>query len=359
MINKVVRAREELRAAIGKLPRVPLANLPTPLHEASSLSEALGGPRIYFKRDDLTGMAVSGNKARMFEFELAEAIKQGADTVVAGSVIQSNLLRVLAAACAKLGLEAHFLVSQVRGDRDIQLQGNLLLDLLLGANVRVVDVQIMDPKFKEMQDALVNDLEAKGHKVYVPYAEHIDLGVVGYANCALELTAQLEKLGIQASHIYLASSMVTQAGLLLGMEYLKADISIQGFVPEHWRRDTPSRIAGFANKAAERLGIDIRISSDKVNSTKAYIGEGYGIPTAECLEALKLVARMEGILLDPVYTGKAMAGLIDHIRKGKLGKDDTVIFLHTGGFPSLFAYNEDLNLEDNLIIQDDENYIKE
>ena len=340
MLNN--KRKEELKAAISKLPHVPLANLPTPLQEAPRLSEALGGPRIFFKRDDLTDVAFGGNKTRMFEFELGEALKQGADTIVSASVVQSNLLRVLAGACAKLGLEAYFLVSQVRGDRDLELQGNLLLDLLLGANVRFVNVGIIDPEFEEMRNALVDELEGKGHKVYVPYGEHISLGVVGYANCGLELADQLEELGMRASHIYLASAMVTQAGLLLGMEHLQVDVSIQGFVPEHWRTDTSARIAGFANDAAKRLGIGTRISSEQVNSTKAYIGRGFGIPTEECLEAIKLVARTEGILLDPVYTGKAMAGLIDHIRKGILTKGDIVVFIHTGGTPLLFAYHDEL-----------------
>lgn len=177
MLNN--KRRKELEAAISKLPRVPLANLPTPLHDAPRLSGALGGPRIFFKRDDLTDVAFGGNKTRMFEFELGEALKQGADTIVSASVVQSNLLRVLAGACAKLGLEAYFLVSQVRGDRDLELQGNLLLDLLLGANVRLVEVGIIDPEFEEMRNALVNELEGKGYKVIKYMFRMVSTSVLG------------------------------------------------------------------------------------------------------------------------------------------------------------------------------------
>jgi len=330
--------REELRVAISKLPRVHLANLPTPLQEAPRLSRALGGPRIFFKRDDLTDLAFGGNKARMFEFELAEAIEQRADVIVSSSVVQSNLLRQLAAACAKLGLEAHFLVTKVRGDKDLEIQGNLLLDLLLGAKVRVVDGWF--DELGKAREILVKELEKKGRRVYSPYGSHIYLGVIGYVNCAVELVSQLEAQCVSAAHLYLASARVTQAGLVLGLEHLKAGISVTGFVPEHWREETASMIAGLANDAAQRLGFSTRIYSEQINNTDAYTGK-FAIPTAACVEAIKLVARTEGIILDPVYTGKAMAGLIDHIHQGRLTADDTVVFLHTGGTPAVFVYHDE------------------
>ena len=329
---------EELCVAISKLPRVRLANLPTPLQEAPRLSKALGGPSIFFKRDDLTDLAFGGNKARMFEFELAEAIAQGADIIVSSSVVQSNLLRQLAAACAKLGLEAQFLVCKVRGDKDVALQGNLLLDLLLGASVTVVEGAFEE--LGQMKQALVRELEEEGRKVYCPYGSYIHLGAIGYVNCAVELASQLEEQRLSADHLYLASARVTQAGLLLGLEHLQARISVTGFVPEHWRKETPSVIAGLANDAAEHLGISTRIRPEQVNNTDAYTGQ-YAVPTAACMEAVKLVARTEGIILDPVYTGKAMAGLVDHVRQGRLTKDDTVVFLHTGGTPALFVYHDE------------------
>jgi 1-aminocyclopropane-1-carboxylate deaminase/D-cysteine desulfhydrase-like pyridoxal-dependent ACC family enzyme len=330
--------RDELGVAISKLPRVRLASLPTPLQEAPRLSKVLGGPRIWFKRDDLTDLAFGGNKARMFEFELAEAIAQGADVIVSSSVAQSNLLRQLAAACAKLGLEAQFLVCKVRGDKDVALQGNLLLDLLLGANVRVVEGTF--DELGQMRQALVKALEGEGRTVYSPYGRYIYLGAVGYVNCALELVSQLEAQRVSATHLYLASARVTQAGLLLGLSHLRAGISVTGFVPEHWREETPSVIAALANDAAEYLGVGTRIRPEQVNNTDAYTGQ-YAVPTAACMEAVKLVARTEGIILDPVYTGKAMAGLVDHVRQGKLTKDDTVVFLHTGGKPAVFVYHDE------------------
>jgi len=332
-------AKKELEDRIAKFPRVRLANLPTPLHEAPRLSEALGGPKIFLKRDDLTGLAFGGNKTRMFEFDLAEAINQGADTIVAGSVVQSNYLRQLAAACSKLGLKAYFLLSKVRGDEDLEIQGNLLLDLLLGAHVKIVDEDFPAQRRMKMREALAAELEAKGHKVYIPWYKTKYLNTIAYVNCALELVDQFENLGIEPSYLYLASANVTQAGLIVGFRYLGIDVKVVGFNPEHWIADARAEVAEYANEAANRLGLDIHISASDVINTNKYIGEAYGVPTKECLDAIKLVARTEGILLDPVYTGKAMAGLIDHIRKGKVKTDATVVFLHTGGNPALFAYN--------------------
>lgn len=340
---------EQLRSKIAVFPRVPLANLPTPLHEAPRLSRALGGPTILFKRDDLTGLAFGGNKTRMFEFDLAEALRQGADTIVAGSVVQSNYLRQLAAACAKLGLEAHFVVSKVRGDKDLRVQGNLLLDLLLGARVKIIEEDFPAQREMRVREALADELRAKGRRVYIPWWGTAYLNTMGYVNCALEILEQLNGLGVRANYLYLASANASQAGLVVGFAYLKADISVIGFNPEHWYPDARPQVAQYANEVARHLGIDIVFSPGEIVNTNDYIGERYGVPTEGCLEAIRLVARTEGILLDPVYTGKAMAGLIDHVRQGKLGSDDTVIFLHTGGNPALFAYSDDLgNLTENL-----------
>jgi D-cysteine desulfhydrase family pyridoxal phosphate-dependent enzyme len=340
---------EELRSRIAAFPRVSLAELPTPLHEAPRLSKALGGPQILFKRDDLTGLAFGGNKTRMFEFDLAEALKRGADTIVAGSVVQSNYLRQLAAACSKLGLEAYFLLSKVRGDEDLRLEGNLFLDLLLGAHVRIIEEDFLTQAEMKLREALADELRAKGRKVYIPWWNTAYLNTLGYVNCALEILEQLNGLGVQVNYLYLASANATQAGLVVGFRYLKANISVVGFNPEHWYPDARPEVARYANEVAKHLGIDLEFSPNDIINTNDYIGERYGVPTEECVEAIKLVARTEGILLDPVYTGKAMAGLIDHVRRGKLGKDDTVIFLHTGGNPALFAYREDFgNLTENL-----------
>jgi D-cysteine desulfhydrase family pyridoxal phosphate-dependent enzyme len=340
---------EQLRSKIAAFPRVSLADLPTPLHEAPRLSKALGGPQILFKRDDLTGLAFGGNKTRMFEFDLAEALKRGADTIVAGSVVQSNYLRQLAAACSKLGLEAHFVASKVRGDKDLRIQGNLFLDLLLGAHVRIVEEDFLTQRKLQLREALADELRAKGRKVYIPWWGTAHLNTIAYVNCALEILEQLNGLGTGPNCLYLASANASQAGLALGFRYLKANISVIGFNPEHWYPDTRPEIGRYANEAAKHLGIDVEFSPDDIVNTNDYIGEWYGMPTEECLEAVKLVARTEGILLDPVYTGKAMAGLVDHVRQGKLGKGDTVIFLHTGGNPALFAYHEDFgNLTENL-----------
>lgn len=339
MVNREALMKE-LRLKVANVPRVSLAALPTPLHDAPRLSEALGGPRILFKRDDLTGLAFGGNKTRMFEFELAQAMERGADTIVAGSAVQSNYLRQLAAACNRLGLEAHFILHKVRGDKDLELQGNLLLDLMLGAHVRIIEENFQATGDLGPINGLAEVLRDNGRNVYIPWWETAHLNAIGYVNCALEMAEQLECLGVERGFLYMASTSASQAGLELGFRHMAIDISIVGFNPEDWFADTRPEMARYANEAAEHLGLDIRLEPDSLVNTNAYIGERYGVPTQECLEAIKLVARTEGIFLDPVYTGKAMAGLIDHVRKGEPTKGGDVIFLHTGGNPALFAYAE-------------------
>ncbi len=340
---------EKLRSRISRFPRLNLANLPTWLHEAPRLSSELNGPRIFFKRDDLTGLAFGGNKTRMFEFDLAEALDRGADTIVAGSSVQSNYLRQLAAACNRLGLEAYFIASKVRGDQDLEVEGNLFLDLLLGAHVKIVDEDFPTQGKLKLRDALAKELRAKGREVYIPWWDTQYLNTIGYVQCAVELGEQFETLNVLPDYVYLASANATQAGLVLGFKYLEISTCVVGFNPEHWCVDARPGVAEFANEAADRLGLTAHVSVDEVINSSEYIGKAYGIPSEGCLEAIRLVARTEGILLDPVYSGKAMAGLIDHVRKGKVKKGDVVVFLHTGGNPALFAYRHDFsNITDNL-----------
>jgi len=339
---------KELHEKIDALPRVRLATLPTPLHEVPRFSKALGGPRIFIKRDDLTGLAFGGNKTRMFEFLLAQAIQQGADTIIGGAGVQSNYSRQLVAACNQLGLEAHLILRRItRGEKDDDVQGNLLLDLLAGASVRIIDATTEEQR-KAMYD-LAKELKKEGKRPFVVrLAQNDDLSpdVLAYTNCFCEIAEQCEELGIQPSHLYCASYDSTQAGLELGKAALGSKMRIMGIAPADWLHGVAKLTARYANQAAGKIGLSCRVNENDVFNTEDYVGEGYGIVTHEGIQMIKLMARTEGIFLDPVYTSKAMAGLHDHIKQGKLKKDDTVLFLHTGGTPALFAYVDDLELEE-------------
>ena len=340
----------ELKALIDRLPRVNLAKLPTPLEEAPRLSEALGGPRIFFKRDDLTGLALGGNKTRMFEFTLGEALQKGVTTIVAGAGVQSNYCRQLAAACSKLGLGLHLILRRTPGEVDIQLQGNLLLDLMFNAEVEIIEADVLEQK-KVIED-VAKRLADEGHRVYMGRKSDLaDLGLeaIGYVNCALELCSQLEEQDVEINRLFVSSSTTTQAGLVLGTKYLNSDFQIIGVNPVDWIEDVPSEIAWIANEAAMRLGVNLSVNPSEIVNLGEYVGEGYGKLTPEAVEAIKLVARTEGILLDPVYSGKAMAALIDRIHKKAIKSDETVLFLHTGGAPALFAYNKNFNFEEKLV----------
>jgi D-cysteine desulfhydrase family pyridoxal phosphate-dependent enzyme len=340
----------ELKVLIDRLPRVNLAKLPTPLEEAPRLSEALGGQRIFFKRDDLTGLALGGNKTRMFEFTLGEALQRGATTIVAGAGMQSNYCRQLAAACSKLDLGLHLILRRTPGEVDIELQGNLLLDLMFDAEVEIIEADVLEQK-KAIENA-AKRLSDEGHRVYMGRKSNFaDLGLeaVGYVNCALELCNQLEEQDVEINRLFVSSSTTTQAGLVLGNKYLNSDFQIVGVNPVDWIEDVPSEIARIANEAAMRLGVNLSVNSSEISNLGEYVGEGYGKLTPEAVEAIKLVARTEGILLDPVYSGKAMAALIDRIHRKAIESDETVLFLHTGGFPALFAYNKDFNLDQKLM----------
>lgn len=338
----------KLRERIGKLPRVHLAYLPTPLEEAPRLSKMLKGPQIYFKRDDLTGLAFGGNKTRMFEFILGHVLKVGADVVVAGAAVQSNYCRQMAAACSKLGLDVYLVLRKVRGDIDLQPQGNFLLDLLTGAHVEIIEASSPAEQIRIMEK-VTKDLQAKGHHPYLARmanSEDMGLDAIAYVNCIEEMCEQLENMDLEPDYLYVASADTTQAGLVLGAKYLRLDFPIVGINPlgKIWGEDVPPTVAKIANMATEILGLDIKVETSEVISYSDYVGRGYGLVTKEGIKAIELVAEREGIFLDPVYTGKAMSALIDHARQGKIGKDKKVIFLHTGGLPALFAYNEEFNV---------------
>ena len=334
-----------LQARIDRLPRVRLAHLPTPLDHCPRLTGALGGPEIYVKRDDMTGLAFGGNKTRQLEFLLADAVEQGADCVVAGAYTQSNWCRQITAAARKLSLDPVLIL--VHGEKGPRNQGNLLLDRLMGADVTVVDGEDMEV-LTPLLEAKVEELRAAGRRPYLcaPFGlDTLSLSAVGYVNAAIELGGQLAEAGVRADWLYMSGANITPGGMMMGLHALGAATRVVGITPIQWTNDRPTDIARIATATAARLDLDYAFTAADVINDDGYIGEKYGVVSPAGLEALNLAARTEGLILDPVYTAKALSGLIGHIREGRVGKGETVVFLHTGGLPALFAYAEDLGLD--------------
>lgn len=317
----------------GHLPRVRLAALPTPLEFLPNLTRVLGGPRIYVKRDDLTGLATGGNKTRKLEFILGEALRQGADTIVTGANLQSNHMRQTAAAAAKLGLGAVLLVAD---EKPCEINGNLLLDALLGAELRFVDAdeEALDP----LLEAAAEELRAAGkHPYVIPKFGSTALGTIGYAHAFLELTQQLNERELPMDSLVVAGKGGTYAGLLLGAKAMNSAIDILAMTIAAQQPGWRGEVSGLVAGGAALLGMSLQVGSEDMHILTEYSGGRYGLPTEGTVEAVKLAARTEGLLLDPIYTGKAMAGLIDLVRKGVFRKEDHVLFWHTGGVPALFT----------------------
>lgn len=333
-----MEAAEQLIQRVSQIPQANLGHFPTPLEECPRLSEALGGPRIFIKREECSGLAFGGNKVRQLTFTLGDAIVQGADTIVHGAASQSNHCRQAAAACGKLGLNCYLRLAR---DHKSILQGNLLLDKLAGVDIEIVDVPF-GPELDAVKYELAKQLKTEGMTPYVVAGPRSTaLAAVAFAWCIAEIAQQQQQLGIDADWIYTSSVGGTQAGLILGTKTLDLKMKPFGIAPIRWE-NKHERLRSAANDAADILGLNTQIVDADIQNTDDYIGRAYGYLTPECIAALKLVVKTEGIFLDPVYTAKAMACLIDHIQQGRLGRDDTVIFLHTGGTPALFAYQEEL-----------------
>lgn len=330
---------------LNEIPRVPLAILPTPFEPLPALTKYLGGPKIWIKRDDMTGLGMGGNKARKLEFLMADAIKNKADTVLTFGAVQSNHCRMTAAAACKLGLKSFLVLS---GEKPRQLTGNLLLDEIMGCEYLFLP-DFTDPsKFDEMQLAIFNvvqELAEKGRSVYlIPPGGSTPLGDVGYYLCALEMFKQAREIGIRIDDIFVAmGSSGTHAGLLAGVKCLDVPARVVGIaVSKKGSLDAIGLppIEKIVNQIGDLIGEQPKATDDDVIVNYDYYGETYGKITPECVEAIKLLARLEGIFLDPVYTGKTMAGMIDLIRKKKFDKDENVVFMHTGGYPGIFPHSE-------------------
>ncbi|HWJ36929.1 MAG TPA: D-cysteine desulfhydrase family protein [Steroidobacteraceae bacterium] len=326
------------RSIIADLPRLRLAQLPTPLEDAHRLTKALGGPRILLKRDDLTGVGLGGNKVRKLEYVIGRAIAEGVDSLVVSGGFQSNLARIAAAIGNRLGLEV-VLVLGGEPDEPRLPVGNLLLDRLHGVTIHTVDTS---PRwdFGTAIEDVAEGLRRKGrHPFVVPLGGSGPEGMAGYVNATEELLNQLEELKQEPSRLYVAvGSGGTFSGLVLGALNQHASYQVIGISVSRTREYLLEQIPAAASGAAEALGLELRPTAEDLHMDDEYIGAGYGAMTEGCRDAISLVARTEGVMLDPVYSGKAMHGLIDHIRTGKIGSHETVIFLHTGGWPALFAY---------------------
>ena len=342
----------ELWTRLAEIPRVRLAALPTPLEECRQLSAKLGGPRILVKRDDLTGLAFGGNKSRNLEFRLAEAIDEGADTIVVALETISNSARQTVGAANRLGMRT---VLVLRGRRPEILQGNLLINYLLGADVRFTDSP-ENTLPRTTAEAVADELRRDGRRPFILNASPMfaAASALAYTLCVLELQEQLAAMGSGVDWIYLSSRSKGQAGVVLGARALGASFKVVG-IAAGFNPNGAANTAQIANDAARLLNLDFTITPDEIVNHDGYAGDGYGIPSPAGIEAIQIAARSEGLMLDPVYTGKAMAGLIDHIRSGRISSASTVVFIHTGGTPAIFDHGELLLTQPSQSIITEEN----
>jgi len=327
-----------LGKTLSRFGRLGLAHLPTPFEPMKRLSAHLGGPRLWVKRDDCTGLGLGGNKLRKLDYVLKKAIEQGADTLVSGGVVQSNSQRQVAAAAAKLGLACHLAVYHGRlspPSAEYEKTGNALLNRLFGAALHDVP---WDGDRNGAIRALADRLRTEGRKPYVvPYGVSDGLGAVGYASTVAEIAAQGSAAGISpAAIVHCSGSGGTQAGLVVGARSCLPRTRVVGIdidaEPERVRAD----VMAYGAAAAELL--EVPLDKADVEVVAGHAGPAYGVAHEATVEAIRLGARLEGLVLDPVYSGKGLAGLIALIRGGRWTKDQDIVFIHTGGAPSLFAY---------------------
>jgi D-cysteine desulfhydrase len=333
---------DDIRKALDRLPRFTLAALPTPLEDLPALTRHLGGPRIMMKRDDLTGFALGGNKSRKLEFLVGDAIRQGCTMLVTAGAAQSNHCRQTAAAAAKAGLACELILGGTPADADLPA-GNLLLDLLFGARLHWTKRELRLQRMAEVAD----DLRARGARPYViPYGGSNPVGATGYLLAYLEFVEQCINARVSPDTVVVASSSGgTQAGMMAGAAVAETRAVVRGISIDKGERDPvpfEEELAGIANGVLSLLGHPARVEPERALVEYGYLGGGYGVVGPLEREAISLVARLEGILLDPVYAGRAMGALIDMVAHARQDLGDTVVFWHTGGSPALFAYASDL-----------------
>jgi L-cysteate sulfo-lyase len=324
---------------LAKFPRLRITHGPTPLEPMKRLSEALGGPNLWIKRDDCTGLASGGNKTRKLEYLMAEAVQQGADTIITQGATQSNHARQTVAIAAKLGMQSHIILEDRTGYtfEDYKHSGNVFLDHLYGASVSEVPI---DTDMNAAMAQLADKLRSQGRKPYIiPGGGSNPLGALGYVTCALELANQANEMGVAFdSLVHATGSAGTQAGLVVGLYGARTQIPVYGVGVRAPKPAQEERVYKLACDTADLLGLPGCVQREDVVANCDYVGPGYGKPTPGMIEAVKMFARLEGLLLDPVYSGKGAAGLIDLCRKGHFKKGQNVVFLHTGGSVGLYGY---------------------
>ncbi|WP_439107399.1 D-cysteine desulfhydrase [Congregibacter sp.] len=326
---------------LARFPRLHFAHLPTPLEPLTNLSRALGGPNIWIKRDDCTGLAGGGNKTRKLEFLMADAEQQGADTIITQGATQSNHARQTAAIATKMGMHCEVILEDRTGSTvdDYNYNGNVFLNELFEASLsRVAGGTDMNAAM----DTLAEKLKGEGKKPYIiPGGGSNPVGALGYVHCAMELLYQADCAGLRMDLVtHGTGSAGTQAGLVAGFAGSNSQVPVLGIGVRAPKPLQEENVFKLAQSTAELLGIPNAIQREHVQANCDYVGEGYGIPTVGTIEAIELFARTESILLDPVYSGKGAAGLIDLVRKGHFEKDQNIVFIHTGGSQALFAYRD-------------------
>lgn len=324
---------------LAKFPRRRYTEGQTPIEKLPRFSAELGGPTLYAKRDDLLGLMGGGNKTRKLEFLVAEALSQGADTLITCGAVQSNHCRLTLAAAVKEGMKCRLVLEErVVGSYNPESSGNNFLFRLMGVE-KINIVPGGSDMMKEMQN-VAGDLAAEGRKAYIiPGGGSTPVGATGYVACAEEILAQAFEKGLKFDQVVCASgSAGTHAGLVTGFYGNSSNLPVIGVNVSRTKDMQEELVYDLVQRTASHVGIKSSISRETVVCFEEYVGPGYSLPTPEMVEAVKMLAMTEGILLDPVYTGKAMAGLIDLVRKGYFHKDENVLFVHTGGSPAIYAY---------------------
>lgn len=318
--------------------RISLGHLPTPVHALPRLTDTLGGPQLFIKRDDQTGLATGGNKTRKLEFLVADALEHRADTLITAGAPQSNHARQTAAAAARMGMKC---VLVLRGQPPAESQGNLLLDELLGAQIRWAEKSAVPATM----EAVAAELRAQGRTPYViPYGGSNPIGATGYVAAMEEMVEQARQMNVHLDRIVFASSSGgTQAGLVAGAKATGYAGQVLGISVDVQREELQAMVAALATATAAHLKLDLRFAPGEIAVNADYIGAGYGVLGTLERQAIRLAAEVEGLLLDPVYTARAFGGMIDLIRRGEIRRGETVLFWHTGGTPALFAYAAELS----------------
>ena len=332
---------------LARFSRVRFAHLPTPLEYMENLTRALGGPEIWIKRDDCTGMSTGGNKTRKLEFLMADANDQGADVVLTHGATQSNHARQTSACAAKMGMGCHILLENRTGSKDDNYQhnANVFLDHLHGATTERHE---LGTDMDAAMQAAADQFKAQGKTPYtIPGGGSNPIGALGYVNAAIELVNQANDAGLRMDRVVHATgSAGTQAGLVTGLVGINSGVPLLGIGVRAPQDVQEENVFNLATRTAEKVGCPGIIRREDVVANTDYVGEGYGLPAASTIEAINILARQEGILLDPVYSGKGMAGLIDLVRKGYFKKGENIVFVHTGGSVALFGYTTSFNIGD-------------